>query len=53
MKSQLNKARKIKTSIMIFETEIEYLPKKTDLRKTEIRCSCRNIWKDFNNLFQW
>lgn len=35
MKSQLNVARKIKTSIMIFETEIEYLPKQTDLRKNK------------------
>lgn len=34
MKSQLNEARKIKTSIMIFETEIE-LPKQTDLRKNK------------------
>ena len=35
MKSQLNEARKIKTGIMIFETEIEYLPKQTDLRKNK------------------
>ena len=33
--SQLNEARKIKTSIMIFEKEIEYLPKQTDLRKNK------------------
>lgn len=52
MKSQLNEARKIKTSIMIFETEIEYLPKQTDLRKNKNDVS-RNIWKDFNDLFQW
>ena len=36
MNSQsINEAHKIKTSIMIFETEIEYLPKQTDLRKNK------------------